>query len=106
MHTFSKRVLLQSVLFRVDAGILYDLGKSNSEQRMSHAVLVRKQNICVWHNCIEFIEYMECTRGNVHANESHCPCRMLVSNVIESASYDAAEKKERERMSVKDRERG
>ena len=31
---------------------------------------------------------------------------MLVSNVIESASYDAAESKERERMSVKDRERG
>ena len=95
MHTFSKRVLLQSVLFRVDAGILYDLGKSDSEQRMSHAVLVRKKNICARHNCIECIEYIECTRGNVHANESHCPCRMLASNVIEPASYNAVERKER-----------
>ena len=70
---------------------------------MSHAVLVRKQNICAWHNCIEFIEYIECTRGNVHANESHCPCRMLVSNVIESASHDVATE-QRERKNERERQ--
>ena len=67
MRTFSNRVLLQCVLFLVCTTVLYELNKSDSEQRMSSCCPFSKMNTCAMLNRSECIKYIECIRGDVQS---------------------------------------